>query len=181
MATITDLNAYRREAYLVAEEVTDEQVVTEEVLVDPTPTAPHVHSMTDIPTRGEIDAKLQAAEARTETRYVELRADMDQRFMQMRADMDTRFTRLESKFDTLLGAVQGWGEEMRETRKAVVSENKTTRSTMIVTGLASVLAVLALVVTLWAAGLSVQANMLSSFQSGLSAVSTAITAKPPQQ
>lgn len=146
--------------------------------LEPTERKGHPTPMTDAPSRVEIDAKLEAAEGRTEARFAELKGDVNARFAEMRGDMDVRFSQMNGKVDLLAHKIDGLTQLVDSTLKVVASENKSTRSTMIVTGIGSVLAVLALIITLWAAGLSMQANMLSSFQAGLSAVSTSIAAKP---
>jgi hypothetical protein len=92
------------------------------------------------PTREEIDAKFETAEARTETRFVELSGKID---------------RLTDSIGTLKTEVKG---ELVGVR----ADNKTTRQIIIVTVVASALAALA---ALWVT----QANLLTAFTAGLAA------------
>lgn len=155
---IADFDAYlRRYGQKLAE-------VDRRLTIDDPQETPHPPRMTDTPSRSEIDAKLEAAEARTETRFVSLQGDMDRRFTDMRVDMDVRFTRLENKFDTLLRAAEGWGEEMRETRKAVVTENKSTRANLWIAAVGAVIAVVSAIYSIHSLNLATQANLLSAFQ-----------------
>lgn len=126
--------------------------------------APKLGVMTDTPSRGEIDAKLQAAEARTETRFVE-----------MRADMDVRFGRMEARIDRLVDVAEGWAREMRETRQAVEAEskatrekveaeNRSTRTNLWVTAVGATIAVVLGMYSIHSLNLATQANLLSAFQ-----------------
>jgi hypothetical protein len=123
----------------------------------------------DAMNREEIEAKLEAVEARTETRFVELsgkidrlgeiltgdhgvlaqmaglRADTFAQMASLRADTFAQMASL--KTDTLAQMI------------ALKADNKTTRWTVVVTVVTSVLAAAALV-------MSVQANLLSAFQAG---------------
>ena len=100
--------------------------------------------MSDI-SREEIDAKLAAVEARTETRFVELSGKID-RVVDSISTFRTDLTRE-------LGAVH---KEM-ETAKG---DHKFTRLSIIIAVIGSVLAGVA---ALWVT----QANLLSAFQAGL--------------
>ena len=98
-------------------------------------------------TREEIEAKLEAVEARTETRFVELSGKID-------------------RLGEILTGERGVLAEMAALRMdtfaqmtALKADNSTTRWTVVVTMVTSVLAAAALV-------LSVQANLLSAFQAG---------------
>jgi hypothetical protein len=117
------------------------------------PPSSHVGAvMSDLPSRPEIAAQLQAAEARTELRIGELRNAME-----------FRANTTDHKIDLLIGQVQGLSAVVAE----VKADSKLTRNTIIGVGAASFLAILALVVTLWIAGMNIQANMIAIFQAGL--------------
>ena len=92
------------------------------------------------PTREEVfNAKLETADARVETRFVELSAKLD-------------------RVTDALGAVRDGLAEVR-------TDNKKTRTTIIITVVASTLAALA---ALW----TTQQNLLSAFQAGLAIKTT---------
>jgi hypothetical protein len=97
-------------------------------------------------TREEIDAKLAAVEARSETRFVELSGKVD---------------RVLDAVDQANMSYIRSSRELRDEIQAVKSDNKFTRTTIIVTVIASLLAGLA---ALWVT----QSNMLASFQAGIS-------------
>jgi len=99
----------------------------------------------DGPTREEIDAKMAAVEARTETRFVELSGKID------------RVIDALGRANTDLVRVSG---EIRTELQTVKSDNKYTRTTIIVTIIASIIAGLA---ALWVT----QSNMLASFEAGI--------------
>ncbi|KAA1057187.1 hypothetical protein [Azospirillum argentinense] len=122
--------------------------------------------MNDAPSRSEIDAKLEAAEARTETRFVQLQGDMDRRFTEMRAEMDQRFSGVERRIDKLVDAAEGWAKEMRETRQTVVSENKSTRLNLWIVAVSSVIAVGLGLYSIHSLSIATQANMIAIFQAG---------------
>jgi hypothetical protein len=108
-------------------------------------------AMADPPTREEIDAKLEAVEARTEAR-----------FTQLTGTIDVRFANLDGKIDRLVDSVWRLSEGVETARKEGRADNKSTRWTIIIVVIASVIAGLA---ALWAT----QGNMLSAFQAGLAA------------
>jgi hypothetical protein len=124
--------------------------------------------MSDAPNRAEIDAKLDAANARTEARFASLQGDMDVRFVQMGG-----------KIDSLSSDIRVLTSRVDETLKTMVSESKTTRGTMLVVGSTSILTVLGLIIMLWQATLSSQANMLAAFQSGISMIQLQPSGGPP--
>jgi hypothetical protein len=97
------------------------------------------------PTREEIDAKLASVEARTETRFVELSGKID-RVIDAIGRSNTDFIAVTGDLRT----------EMRE----VKTDNKNTRTTIIVT---IIVAILAAIGALWVT----QSNMLASFQAGV--------------
>jgi hypothetical protein len=153
-------------------------------------------------TREEIEAKLEAVEARTETRFVELSGKIDRlgeiltgergvlaqmaalrtdTFAQMaalrtdavgqmaamkddifaqmaalRMDTSTQIAGLKDDTSTQVAALKA--DNLAQTL-ALKGDNRTTRWTVVVTMITSVLAAAALV-------LSVQANLLSAFQAG---------------
>lgn len=113
--------------------------------------------------REEIDAKLAAAEARTEARFAQLIGTIDVRF----ASLDVRFASLDNKIDRLANTVEQLTRQVQATEgqltrqvEEVRSDNKTTRWTIIGVVVASVLAGLA---AIWIT----QGNMLAAFQSSL--------------
>jgi hypothetical protein len=97
------------------------------------------------PTREEIDAKLAAAEARSETRFVELSGKID---------------RLADTVGSLRTAVTQELGYLRTEMASVKTDNKFTRISIIVAVVASVFAALG---ALWVT----QSNMLSAFSTGL--------------
>ncbi len=116
--------------------------------------------MTDQVSREEINARLEAAEARTEAR-----------FAQLTGTLDVRFANLDSKIDRLVDLVGRLSTGVDEAKNEGRADNKTTRWTIIIVVVASVIAGLA---ALW----TTQANLLAAFQAGL-AVKT-IQSEPPK-
>jgi hypothetical protein len=110
------------------------------------------------PTREEIDAKLATVEARTETRFTELSGKIDR--------VIDAVGRANSDFVRVSG-------EIRTEIQTVKSDNKFTRTTIVVAIIASILAGLA---ALWVT----QSNMLASFQAGI-ALHAASGAAPLQE
>ena len=105
-------------------------------------------------TREEMDARLEAVEARSETRYVEINSKLDQ----LR--------------DALIGD-HGFFKQMSELKievNALKADNKTTRWTIVISLITSIMAATALI-------LSVQANLLSAFQAGQTVASPARSAR----
>lgn len=92
------------------------------------------------PTREEIDAKLAAVEARTET----------------------RFTELSGKIDRVADAVTRLTSDVTKELHEVKADNKRTRETIVVT---AILGVVAAIAALWVT----QANLLAAFTAGLTA------------
>lgn len=97
---------------------------------------------------GLVDAKIAAAEART-----------DAKFATMQGDVRTGFAELAGKMDLILARIDGSNretaslrEEIKETKAAVRSENNSTRITMIVTAFGSVLAILGILAAMLAFG-----------------------------
>ncbi len=88
--------------------------------------------------REEMDAKLQAAEARLDAKLSGIAADI---------------TIMRSRLDTM-------GTDVASTRAEVSKENRSTRTTIIVT---AIVVVVALVAAVW----QMQAGLLSAFQLGL--------------
>lgn len=102
-------------------------------------------AMAESPSRDEISARLEAAEARTETRIANLTGSIDARFLGMDHKLDKIADAVTALTDTVIG---------------VKSDNKYTRWTIVVVVVASILAGLA---ALW----TTQGNMLASFSAGL--------------
>jgi hypothetical protein len=101
-------------------------------------------TMSDM-SREEVDAKLQAQEARTETQFVKLDSKIDRVL-----ESNNSLTKLVT---SELGRVS---KELNETK----TDNKNTRTTIVVTVVASVLAALG---AIWLT----QSNLLSAFQTGV--------------
>lgn len=93
------------------------------------------------PTREEIDAKLAASEAR----------------------MDARIARIETLMETMAQSQQEIKVQLKETTATVQAENKSTRTTMVIT---AVSAVITIVVGIAAFNATVLSNMVASFESG---------------
>ena len=111
--------------------------------------------------------RLEAAEARSEARFAQLSGTLDVRF----AALDVRFAALDSKIDRLVDAVGRLSSEVIEAKREGRADNRATRWTIIGVALASVLAGLA---ALW----TTQANLLASFQAGLTV--KALQSAPPK-
>lgn len=148
------------------------QVIDSLMLTPPYPTrswrsAREPKVANDGPSREEIDAKLAAAEARTETRFVELRGDMDTRM----TAIDGRLGRLDDNINRMVNAVSSLEARIAVSDDIIRGEAKSTRTTMIVTGIGAILSVFALVFALWQAGLSVDANIFAAISAGREAAS----------
>ncbi len=113
-------------------------------------------AMPDAPSRDEIAARLEAAEARTETR-----------FAQLSGSLDLRFANLGQQIDQITTSINRLVSEVQE----VKADNKTTRMTTIVTVIASVLAAIA---AIWVT----QGNLLAAFQASI-ALKPSIGAQAP--
>jgi hypothetical protein len=121
------------------------------------------NEMPDTPSRLEVAAQLQAAEARTETRIAQLTATIEARA----SSADHKSDLLTAKIDALSTSITGQMGAFAEAVKEVKAETKSTRSSIWIVGIGSVLAVLASIVALWVAGLAIQNNMIAIFQAGL--------------
>jgi hypothetical protein len=119
--------------------------------------------MTDAPTRGEISAKLQAAEARNETRFEQLSSKIEARATASDHKMDI----VTLKIDALAGALTTRMDTLSSAVSEVKSDGKTTRNTMVVVGVGSVVAVVAAAIALWSASIGVQSNMIAQFNTAL--------------
>lgn len=114
---------------------------------------PHIEEMgMSDPTREEIDAKLVAAEARAETRFIELSGKID---------------RLTDLVTTSVGQLTGEVGRVRSEMRDVKDDNKNTRWTIVITVIVTILAALA---ALW----TTQGNLISAFNAGL-----AVKSEPP--
>ena len=91
-------------------------------------------------TREETEARLEAAEARSETRFVELSGKID-------------------RLGEIITGDHGLIAQVNSLRSESKADNKVTRWTVVITMITSILASAALV-------MSVQANLLSAFQAG---------------
>jgi len=131
-------------------------------------------------TREETEAKLEAVEARTETRFVELSGKIDRlgeiltgdhgvlaQMAGLRADTSAQIASLRADTSAQIASFRadnlaqmtGLKTDTLAQMTALKADNKTTRWTVVVTVITSVLAAAALV-------MSVQANLLSAFQAG---------------
>ena len=99
-------------------------------------------------TREEMDARLEAVEARSETRFVELSGKID-------------------RLGEILTGDHGVIARMTSLRTDIMADNKATRWTIMITTISSILAAAALV-------MSVQANLLAAFQAGQAVGSSAL-------
>jgi hypothetical protein len=110
-------------------------------------------------TREEIDAKLAAVEARTETRFTELSGKIDRLADSIAALGSTIRIELES----VKSEIANVKSEIASVKSEIVylrSDNKYTRWTIVVTVVASALAAIA---ALWIT----QANLLAAFSAGI--------------
>ena len=112
--------------------------------------------MADAPTREEINARLEAAEARTEARFTQLGATIEARS----SVADHKIDLVSTKIDSLVTA-------FTEMKNDVKSDIKKTREVTITVGVSAVIAIIAVFVALWIAGINVEGNMISAFQAGL--------------
>jgi transposase len=101
--------------------------------------------MSDPPSRDEVAARLEAAEARTETRFAQLHGDLDLRF----ADLGHKMDQMVDSMNRLTSAVQE-GK----------ADNKTTRITIVIAVVASVLAGIA---AIWIT----EGDLLAAFQASI--------------
>lgn len=120
----------------------------------PTPNdhTPDEAVMNSTPSRDEIAARLEAAEARTEARFAQLTGTLDVRF----ANLDNKMDRLGELIERLSAEMGGVKAEM----VGVKADNKFTRWTIVGVVVASILAGLA---AIWVT----QGNMLAAFQASL--------------
>jgi hypothetical protein len=118
-----------------------------------------VQTMSDTPSRTEIAAQLQAAEARTETRIAQLGAAIESRA----AASDHKIDFLVGKIDVLSTAVM-----------EVKADAKVTRNNIWL----AAIAVMGLVVALWVAGLNMQNNLVAMFQAALAIRAVVQDAEP---
>jgi hypothetical protein len=122
--------------------------------------------MSDTPSRTEIAAQLQAAEARTETRIA-----------QLSAAIEARSAASDHKIDLLVGKMDVLSTIVLE----VKGDSKNTKTTVWLAALAVmglVVAGMGLVVALWVAGLNTQNNLIAVFQAGLGVRSAYQDAEP---
>jgi hypothetical protein len=107
------------------------------------------------PTREEIDAKLQTIEARMDARVASIQASIDG-FM---GRMEERALRTDDRFDRIDQRMGGIENTVQETQASIGN----LKTTMIVTALSTVLAI---VLGVAAFNATVLSNMLASFESG---------------
>ena len=151
--------------------------------VPKSPLGSHSGAKANAMTREEVIARLEAVEARSETRSVELGGKLDYLTDIMVGDHGL-FTQMKSlKADTLsqigsfkaemaaqIGAFKAEMTtqigSMKAEMTALKADNRTTRWTIVITLITSIMAASALI-------LSVQANLLSAFQAGQTATPSA--------
>lgn len=107
--------------------------------------------------RNELAARLEAAEARSETRFVDLTAKIEA----AANSIGTSIGRMESDLQAVRLEVQNVNAEVEDVKK----DNKATRWTIVITVIGSVLAGLAALYT-------VQGSLLQAFQTGVSLYTT---------
>jgi hypothetical protein len=112
------------------------------------------------PTREEIDAKLATAEARAETRFVELSGKID-RIIDAVGRSSIELQSVNKRI----------ADELQSVNKRIADEFKSTRYTIVGAIIAGILAWLG---ALWVT----QGNLLASFQAGLTVHETAPRAPP---
>ena len=117
-------------------------------------------NMPEAPSRDEISARLEAAEARTETRIA-----------QLAGSIDTRFATIDGKLDQINGSVGALAVAVKDARDDNKEDNRLTRWTVIAIVVATMLAG---VTAIWVT----QGNLLSAFQAGL--VAKEVTPPPPK-
>lgn len=119
--------------------------------------------MPDFPTRREIDAELRAAEARTEARLA-----------QFNSAMEVRAAATDHKIDMLIAKVDMLSVTIAEVRAESKAESRVTRTTVWGIGVA----LIGIVVGLWALGFNIQSNTIAAFQAGLAAQSAVQATQP---
>jgi hypothetical protein len=130
---------------------------------DRTPSAHIGTTMADPLTRDEMNARLEAAEARTETRFAQLTGTVDLKFTQT----DHKVDRIAANVQELSAVVHSAVTEMRADNKATIAVVKADGKSTRIAVYTTILAVLALVAALWIAGVGVENNMLAAFQAGI--------------
>ena len=153
-------------------------------------------AMSDM-TREEVDAKLQAVEARSEIRYVDLSGKLDrvldaleaasQRSADLRAEISSRSTDLRTELGTRSAELGNRSADLRADintritdlrteistlKDDIKSDNKLTRWTVVGVVVASILAAVG---ALW----TTQGNLLSAFQAGIALHSSSPAVVPP--
>jgi hypothetical protein len=127
-------------------------------------------------TREEITARLEAVEARSETRFVELGGKLDylsdvligaHGFF---AQIDALKTESFAQINALKADGVAQTNALKAEMTSLKADNKTTRWTVVITLITSIMAASALI-------LSVQANLLSAFQAGQNTASSARSAR----
>lgn len=99
-------------------------------------------------TREEIDARMEAVEVRTDTKFAELIGEFNAKFAETRAEFNTKFAETRAESDKQFAELQG---ELGEIRASLVPLAGL-RSTIVVTGISSVIALAALLLGLLAYG-----------------------------
>jgi hypothetical protein len=115
-------------------------------------------NVTNAMTREEVIARLEAVEARSETRFVELGGKLDYLTDIMVGDHGF-FAQLKSLRADTLAQISAVKTELKAEMTTLKADNRITRWTVVITLITSIMAASALI-------LSVQANLLAAFQAG---------------
>ncbi len=115
------------------------------------PTNTYSH-MPDGPTRDEMAARLEAAEARTEARFSQLSAILERRFGQI----EGKFGRMEAAFEHVTDAITTLTGEVRESRRHALAM-----------WLTVLIAVVGIGVAVWQGVISSQSALITAVQTGV--------------
>jgi hypothetical protein len=118
----------------------------------------HAGTKASAMTREEVIARLEVVEARSETRFVELGGKLDYLTDVLIGDHGV-FAQIKSLKADSFAQMSALSAEMISLKVESGADNRTTRWTIVITLITSIMAASALI-------LSVQANLLSAFQAG---------------
>lgn len=110
-------------------------------------------------TREEIDARMEAVEARTDTKFAELIGEFNAKFAETRAEFNTKFAETRAEFNTKFAEMRAESDKQFAELRGELGEIRASlvplaglRSTIVVTGISSVIALAALLLGLLAYG-----------------------------